>query len=42
MKQNKKRFWNSETFWEYILALFLSVVTSILTTLGFHWLIERL
>lgn len=33
MKQNKKRFWNSETFWEYVVPIIVSVIISILTTL---------
>ncbi|WP_267905382.1 hypothetical protein [Limosilactobacillus albertensis] len=33
MKQNKKRFWDSETFWEYIVPIIVSVIISILTSL---------
>ncbi len=33
MKQNKKRFWDSETFWEYVVPIIVSVIISILTTL---------
>ncbi len=33
MKQNKKRFWNSETFWEYVVPIIVSVIISTLTTL---------
>ncbi len=33
MKLNKKRFWNSETFWEYVVPIIVSVIISILTTL---------
>lgn len=33
MKQNKKRFWDSETFWEYVVPIIVSIVISILTTL---------
>lgn len=32
-KQNKKRFWDSETFWEYVVPIIVSVIISILTTL---------
>lgn len=39
MKQNKKRFWNSETFWEYAVPIIVSVIISILTTLAFNWLV---
>lgn len=33
MKQNKKRFWSSETFWEYVVPIIVSVIISTLTTL---------
>ncbi|MDO5009107.1 MAG: hypothetical protein Q4E15_09440 [Lactobacillus johnsonii] len=33
MKTNKKRFWNSETFWEYVVPIIVSMIISILTTL---------
>lgn len=33
MKQNKKRFWHSETFWDYVVPIIVSVIISILTTL---------
>ncbi|MGX5165560.1 hypothetical protein ACWKST_07115 [Limosilactobacillus reuteri] len=34
MKQNKKRFWHSETFWDYVVPIIVSVIISILTTLA--------
>lgn len=34
MKTNKKRFWNSETFWDYVVPIIVSVIISILTTLA--------
>jgi len=33
MRQRKKRFWNSETFWEYVVPLVVSCLASIGTTL---------
>lgn len=34
MKTNKKRFWHSETFWDYVVPIIVSVIISILTTLA--------
>lgn len=34
MRQRKKRFWNSETFWEYGVPIIISVIISTLTTLA--------
>lgn len=34
MKQNKKRFWHSETFWDYVVPIIVSVIISILTILA--------
>lgn len=33
MKQNKKRFWDSETFWEYVVPIIVSSLASIATAL---------
>lgn len=33
MKQNKKRFWQSETFWEYVVTIIVSSLASIATAL---------
>lgn len=33
MEQNKKRFWNSETFQKYVVPIIVSVIISTLTTL---------
>lgn len=33
MKQNKKRFWDSETFWEYVVLIIVSSLASIATAL---------
>lgn len=39
MKQNKKRFWHSETFWDYVVPIIVGVIISTLTTLAFNWLV---
>lgn len=33
MKQNKKRFWQSETLWEYVVTIIVSSLASIATAL---------
>lgn len=31
-KQKKKRFWRSETFWEYVVPTIVSIIISTLTS----------